>query len=166
MGNQFSKANLDSPYALSGTALGSWSEQRATNRTNHRKSARFQMHHADSETKGSKKRLPGNSKSSLTKAKGFRLSSSNMIQRRLLTSCAIRLLTAGAQIHSDWLVTPETARLLQHWRHHLDSQNPAFFPAGRSCRNRHLVDEVAPNIRARAKFLDHLANASDDANRN
>ena len=40
---------------------------------------------------------------------------------------------------NDWLVTPETARLLQHWRHHQFQRHSAVFLPGRSGRDRHLA---------------------------
>ena len=40
----------------------------------------------------------------------------------------------------QWQVTPETARLLQHWRHHQFSEHPPVLLPDRSRRNRHLAD--------------------------
>jgi type III restriction enzyme len=39
---------------------------------------------------------------------------------------------------NDWRVTPETARLLQHWRHHKFSSIPSVLLSDRGSRNRHL----------------------------
>ena len=65
----------------------------------------------------------------------------------------------------DWLVTPETARLLQHWRHHKFSDIRPFFCQVEAVETAIWLTEVAPKLGARGKkFLDHLANANNDAN--
>ncbi|MCL6442742.1 MAG: DEAD/DEAH box helicase family protein [Alicyclobacillus sp.] len=66
---------------------------------------------------------------------------------------------------SDWQVTPETARLLQHWRHHKFSGIRPFFCQVEAIETVVWLTEVAPKSGKVAKgFLDHLANASNDAN--
>ncbi len=65
---------------------------------------------------------------------------------------------------SHWGVTPETARLLQHWRHHDFGYIRPFFCQIEAVETVIWLVEVAPNERAGKRFLDHLANASDDAN--
>ncbi len=65
----------------------------------------------------------------------------------------------------DWQVTPETARLLQHWRQHEFSGLRPFFCQVEAIETVIWLTEVAPNFGARGKrFLDHLANANHDAN--
>jgi type III restriction enzyme len=65
----------------------------------------------------------------------------------------------------DWLVTPETARLLQHWRHHKFSDIRPFFCQVEAVETAIWLAEVAPKLGQRGKkFLDHLANANNDAN--
>ena len=39
----------------------------------------------------------------------------------------------------DWGVTPETARLLQHWRHHRIQRHPALLLSGGGSRDGHLA---------------------------
>ncbi len=66
---------------------------------------------------------------------------------------------------SDWKVTPETARLLQHWRHHSFSDVRPFFCQVEALETLIWLTEVAPksgNI-GRA-FLEHVENASLSAN--
>jgi len=63
---------------------------------------------------------------------------------------------------SDWRVTPETARLLQHWRHHEFSSIRPFFCQVEAVETLIWLTEAAPQIGKR--FLDHLANANNDAN--
>jgi type III restriction enzyme len=66
---------------------------------------------------------------------------------------------------SDWQVTPETARLLQHWRHHKFSGVRPFFCQLEAVETVIWLTEVAPNAGNRGKrFLDHLANANHEAN--
>ena len=65
---------------------------------------------------------------------------------------------------NDWKVTPETARLLQHWRHHQFSGIRPFFCQIEAVETAIWLTEVAPNEKAGKDFLDHLANANHDAN--
>jgi type III restriction enzyme len=66
---------------------------------------------------------------------------------------------------NQWHVTPETARLLQHWRHHRFSNLRPFFCQVEAAETIIWLTEVAPNAGKRAKgILDHLANANNDAN--
>jgi len=65
----------------------------------------------------------------------------------------------------DWKVTPETARLLQHWRHHHYSGIRPFFCQVEAVETAIWLTEVAPNAgKAGKKFLEHLSNANNDAN--
>ena len=66
---------------------------------------------------------------------------------------------------NDWQVTPETARLLQHWRHHAFNDIRPFFCQIEAVETAIWLTEVAPKSgKAGAKFLDHLAGANHDAN--
>ena len=66
---------------------------------------------------------------------------------------------------SQWQVTPETARLLQHWRHHRFSGIRPFFCQVEAVETAIWLSEVAPRTgRAGKSFLDHLTNANSDAN--
>ena|SRR5882762_7493559 len=65
----------------------------------------------------------------------------------------------------EWQVTPETARLLQHWRHHKFSGVRPFFCQVEAAETAIWLTEVAPSVGSRGKqFIDHLANANNDAN--
>jgi type III restriction enzyme len=65
----------------------------------------------------------------------------------------------------DWGVTPETQRLLKHWRHHKFSNLRPFFCQIEAVEAAIWLTEVAPNVGKKGKdFLDHLANANHDAN--
>ncbi|WP_019989997.1 BPTD_3080 family restriction endonuclease [Rudanella lutea] len=66
---------------------------------------------------------------------------------------------------AQWQVTPETARLLQHWRSHKFSSIRPFFCQVEAVETAIWLTEVAPNAGKAAKaLLDHLANANNDAN--
>jgi type III restriction enzyme len=66
---------------------------------------------------------------------------------------------------NNWCVTPETARILQHWRHHKFSDMRPFFCQIEAAETVIWMTEVAPVIGKTGKiFLDHLANANHDAN--
>ena len=66
---------------------------------------------------------------------------------------------------SQWQVTPETARLLQHWRDHRFSDIRPFFCQVEAVETAIWLTEVAPRTGQTGKgFLDHLANANNDAN--
>lgn len=66
---------------------------------------------------------------------------------------------------SQWNVTPETVRLLQHWRHHKFSGIRPFFCQVEAVETAIWLTEVAPNAGKAAKqLLEHLASANNDAN--
>jgi type III restriction enzyme len=65
---------------------------------------------------------------------------------------------------SEWQVTPETARLLQHWRHHQFSGVRPFFCQVEAVETAIWLTEVAPESKTGKRFLDHLAAANKDAN--
>ena len=65
---------------------------------------------------------------------------------------------------SLWGVTPETARLLQHWRHHEFTDIRPFFCQIEAVETAIWLTEVAPTDREGKRFLEHLANANNDAN--
>src|SRR5450755_4002649 len=59
---------------------------------------------------------------------------------------------------NQWQVTPETTRLLQHWRHHNFSGIRPFFCQIEAVETAIWVTEVAPQSKAGKRILDHLAN--------
>ena len=66
---------------------------------------------------------------------------------------------------SDWQVTPETARLLRHWRTHEFSGIRPFFCQLEAVETAIWLTEVAPHAGKTGKsYLDHLADANHDAN--
>ncbi len=66
---------------------------------------------------------------------------------------------------ADWHVTPETSRLLQHWRHHEFNDIRPFFCQIEAVETAIWLSEVAPTVARIGKtFLEHLANANNDAN--
>ena len=66
---------------------------------------------------------------------------------------------------ADWRVTPETARLLQHWRHHPFSSIRPFFCQIEAVEAAIWLTEVAPVIGKEGReLLDHLDAANANAN--
>jgi type III restriction enzyme len=66
---------------------------------------------------------------------------------------------------NDWLVTPETTRLLQHWRHHKFSAIRPFFCQVEAMETLIWLTEVAPKLgKEGQRFLDHLDGANQQAN--
>ncbi|MCA9279597.1 MAG: restriction endonuclease, partial [Phycisphaerales bacterium] len=66
---------------------------------------------------------------------------------------------------NDWRVTPETTRLLQHWRHHVFSTLRPFFCQVEAVETLIWLSEVAPHLGKEARFfLDHFECASEQAN--
>jgi type III restriction enzyme len=65
---------------------------------------------------------------------------------------------------SQWQVTPETSRLLQHWRKHDFSGARPFFCQVEAAETAIWLTEVAPHSRHGKRLLDHLAAANKDAN--
>ncbi len=65
---------------------------------------------------------------------------------------------------NDWLVTPETARLLQHWRHHPFEGIRPFFCQVEAVETAIWLTEVAPKRPAWKRFVEHLASANANAN--
>lgn len=66
---------------------------------------------------------------------------------------------------AQWRVTPETARLLRHWRQHEFAGMRPFFCQIEAVETAIWLTEVAPNAgRNGERFIEHLANANAEAN--
>ena len=66
---------------------------------------------------------------------------------------------------NDWRVTPETARLLQHWRHHDFGSIRPFFCQVEAVETVIWLTEVAPQAgKVGESFIDHLTDANNEAN--
>lgn len=65
---------------------------------------------------------------------------------------------------SQWQVTPETTRLLQHWRHHKFSGIRPFFCQVEAVETAIWLTEVASQTKSGKRLIEHLANANKDAN--
>ena len=63
-----------------------------------------------------------------------------------------------------WQVSPETARLLQHWRHHEFNGIRPFFCQVEAAETAIWLTEVAPHSASGKRVLAHLAAANKDAN--
>ncbi|OQY57560.1 MAG: hypothetical protein B6245_16390 [Desulfobacteraceae bacterium 4572_88] len=64
----------------------------------------------------------------------------------------------------DWKVTPETVRLLKHWRHHKFSNLRPFFCQVEAVETLIWLTEVAPKYPRHRGFLTHLESANREAN--
>ncbi len=65
---------------------------------------------------------------------------------------------------SQWQVTPETQRLLLHWRHHNFSGVRPFFCQVEAVETAIWLTEVAPKFPTGKRILEHLAAANHEAN--
>ena len=65
---------------------------------------------------------------------------------------------------TQWQVTPETARLLKHWRHHTFGGVRPFFCQVEAVETAIWLIEVARQSKSGKRLLDHLAGANKDAN--
>jgi type III restriction enzyme len=66
---------------------------------------------------------------------------------------------------AQWRVTPETARLLHHWRSHKFSSIRPFFCQVEAAETAIWLTEVAPQLgKSGERFLEHLKKANEDAN--
>ena len=66
---------------------------------------------------------------------------------------------------SQWAVTPETTRLLEHWRHHRFSSLRPFFCQVEAIETVIWLTEVAPSLgKEGRRFLDHLEAANEHTN--
>ena len=65
---------------------------------------------------------------------------------------------------NQWQVSPETARLLQHWRHHPFGSIRPFFCQVEAVETAIWLTEVAPQSKGGKRLLNHLARANKDAN--
>jgi type III restriction enzyme len=65
---------------------------------------------------------------------------------------------------SQWQVTPETARLLQHWRHHAFGSVRPFFCQIEAVETAIWFTEVAPHLAAGKRLLDNLKRVNAEAN--
>ncbi len=67
---------------------------------------------------------------------------------------------------AQWQVTPETARLLQHWRHHDFNAYRPFFCQVEAIETAIWLSEVAPLSTKGKRILEHLNAANAEANPN
>jgi type III restriction enzyme len=65
---------------------------------------------------------------------------------------------------ADWSVTPATARLLTHWRHHKFESVRPFFCQVEAVETVIWLTEVARHQKRYAKFWDHIKGANEQAN--
>ena len=116
----------------------------AADAEDHRAPAQRQIHHADPEAEEAQG-AGASRDSSSTKARGFRPKEQQYDPTSIINEVrgyvdAWRSLPNPNQ----WQVTPETARLLQHWRHHKFSGVRPFFCQVEAVETAIWLTEVAP----------------------
>ena len=83
----------------------------------------------------------------------------------LIDSLRQELASWRALPEAQWRVTPETARLLKHWRHHQFTDFRPFFCQVEAVETIIWLTEVAPSLGKRgSRFLDEIEDASQQAN--
>ena len=83
----------------------------------------------------------------------------------LIDSLRQELTAWRALPEAQWRVTPETARLLKHWRHHRFAGIRPFFCQVEAVETAIWLTEVAPGLGNRGRrFLDQIEDASRQAN--
>ena len=160
----FERPILNSPYSYPARHWELDSEGQPTQQ-DRRDSASRRVHHSDSQTKEAKAKAD---QGALVFDEGKGLSTEK--QQYDPTSIINDLRFQVDQWRklpnpSDWLVTPETERLLQHWRHHNFNSFRPFFCQVEAVETAIWLTEVAPKLGQDGKrFIEHLANANRDAN--
>ena len=83
----------------------------------------------------------------------------------LIDSLRQELANWRALPEAQWRVTPETARLLKHWRHHQFTDFRPFFCQVEAVETIIWLTEVAPSLGKRgSRFLEEIEDASQQAN--
>ena len=114
-----------------------------------------------------KQRRPRNRTWSSTKARDSPPRSNSTTRLRPSSTNSAIMWTSGAAFSNpnDWKVTPDTQRLLQHWRHHKFNDVRPFFCQIEAVETAIWLTEVAPQLGKTGKrFLEHLADANNGAN--
>ena len=99
-----------------------------------------------------------------TRARACRRRSRRTTSRRSSTRSAAQVDTWRNLPASQWQVTPETARLLQHWRHHEFGGVRPFFCQIEAVETAIWFTEVAPHLASGKRLLDNLKAVNADAN--
>lgn len=115
-----------------------------------------------------RKQKGGNKQESLLFDEGHGLSTREQIYDHTLIINALRdEVNKWRQLPdpASWRVTPETARLLQHWRNHKFHSVRPFFCQVEAVETTIWLTEVAPQMgKLGQSFIDHLADANLEAN--
>jgi type III restriction enzyme len=114
-----------------------------------------------------KKRKAGDKQKSLVYDEGEGLSSKEQQYETTAIINEVRRLVSEWRTIPDpgkWQVTPETARLLQHWRHHEFSNVRPFFCQVEAVETAIWLTEVAPHSKAGKRLIDHMEAASRSSN--
>ncbi len=155
---------LNSPYECPRTTGSSTST--ASRRSRSSRSGGQRSSSRRSRSRRSAKAAPSR-RARLRRGQGaFDRRSSSTTRPRSSTRCAATSTSGGrCRIPSEWQVTPETARLLQHWRHHKFSGVRPFFCQVEAVETAIWLTEVAPQLaRPASGFSTISTRANSDAN--
>src|SRR5664280_672775 len=109
------------------------------------------------------KKRKGANQSSLVFDEGLGLSTASQQYHTAIINAVRNQVDKWRQVPNpgDWRVTPETARLLEHWRHHNFSGIRPFFCQVEAVETAIWLTEVAPQSgKVGEGFLEHLTNAN------
>ena len=161
----FEKPILNSPYAY---PIRHWELDPSGQPTQQILESRRRAEFITPIPKPKKRRGAGAEQAALLFDEGKGLSTQEQQYDHTTTINAVRLEVDKWRVlpnPADWRVTPETSRLLQHWRHHNFSSVRPFFCQVEAVETAIWLTEVAPQLgKAGERFLDHLSNANRDAN--
>ena len=143
----FLKPILNSPYEYPGRHWELDEHGQPTNRI-HRRAATRRADHADSRCRGSS--AASDSSCSTRRRRSSRPTVSSTTRRRSSTTCGVSSMRGAQLPPNQWQVTPETARLLRHWRHHSTDGIRPFFCQVEAVGGRDLADRGRTQIGNRA----------------
>ena len=100
----------------------------------------------------------------LTDADGHSAKDQNYETTSIINQVRSQVDTWRTLLPHQWQVTPETQRLLQHWRHHPFNNQRPFFCQIEAVETAIWLTEVAPHTAAGKKILSYLDSATREAN--
>ncbi|RFC51581.1 MAG: type III restriction enzyme [Verrucomicrobia bacterium] len=110
------------------------------------------------------KSIPQQADLGLTDDSGESIKDQNYETTSIINQVRAQVDTWRALKPHQWQVTPETQRLLQHWRHHPFSNQRPFFCQLEAAETAIWLTEVAPHTTPGKKILAYLDSANAEAN--
>jgi len=159
----FSHPILNSPYELPGQF---WELDEFRQPTTRTRQGRRQADFFTPIPKSKKQRTSPQKEIVLDEGKGLSTEAQQYTPHQIINDLRVQV-DRWRQLKDPnlWHVTPATARLLQHWRHHAFSSFRPFFCQAEAVETVIWLTEVAPVIgKDGRRFLDHLQVANHEAN--